>query len=132
MADDAAPGFHPRTLVFIEEMQRYAHRQFLRFADPLKIDMQKTGLIGMTLQILQHDLFAAAVQLDSQDVREEGLMFELMHQIVMHQRYHGGFFVGTIKDTGNLTRTAQAAARTFPYIRTRLGIELKTLHCVTP
>ena len=59
-------------------------------------------------------------------------MFKLMLQIIVYQRYRCHVFIGAIKYAWHLAGTTQAAARTFPHIRTQLSIELKTLHCITP
>ena len=82
--------------------------------------MGQQQLVRVTLQILQDHAFFLALNVDSQDVREEGFVFEGLFQLVVPDGYRSCVFAATVDDGRDFTLFAtQAAARTSPLIVTR-------------
>ena len=69
--------------------------------------MHHERLGRVTLNITQHRLFGLAVELHSEDVRIEGFVLQMLHQLVVRQTQRDGRGLSAIKDGGHLSGTTQ-------------------------
>ena len=85
--------------------------------------MQDDRLVRMTLQITQDDVFLFSLAyLHRQDLAVDGFIRELVGELVMAQRDRHRIGFSAINYGRNQVALSQAAARTFPQVRTYFGM----------
>ena len=78
--------------------------------------MRDKRLGRMTLQVLEHDLLRLALVIHGQDVRVEGLVLQMLDQLVVLGGKHLGVLASAVDDARNQSLATQAAARTLALI----------------
>ena len=124
----AAVELDSRCGVFVDEVQRYVDVDLVVLVNAQEVSVGQDRLVRVTLQILQDYAFFLATELDGQDVREEGFVFQGLFQLVVLDGNRSSVFSATIDDGRNFTLlTTQAAARTSPLIVARKCFDNKFL-----
>src|SRR5690554_3233830 len=117
---NATEGLDGRSGVFVEQVNRYLNNDFVVFVNALEVSVGQQQFVWVALQIFQDNAFFLALNVDGQDVREEGFVFEGLFQLVVPDGYRSCVFAATVDDGRDFTLFAtQAAARTSPLIVTR-------------
>jgi hypothetical protein len=119
------------TGVLVEEVQRHPRGELVGPVDAQKIRMQDHRPRRMALQVLENHVLRLAIHLQRNDVGIKRLVFQRMRQLVVHEGNRLGIGVTAIDDGGYFCReSTQAAARTFPHVDSRTGIENEVGHCL--
>src|SRR5690606_18877536 len=109
-----------------DEVQGHLYVQGVVSLYALEVSVDQTGFGRVTLQILDDYAFSGAVDFQRDDRREERFVVESVQQLVVSDRDVGWRFVATVDDGRHqVFLSAQAAARTFPYVGSRLSFEHK-------
>src|SRR5690606_24457111 len=108
---------------FVEEVQRHTDADFLVGGNAHEIGVHDDGLVRMALQVLENDLRLFLAHLELEDGRVKAFVLQLVLQLGVVDGDRNGVLVTAVDDPGHLVRTTQAAARTFPRIRTNFDIQ---------
>jgi hypothetical protein len=71
---------------------------------------------GMTVQVLEDDRLLLFADLDAEDAGLEGLVLELLDDLVLVKCEVAWRAAATVQDCGYFSFASQAAARTFPCV----------------
>ncbi|MNN07062.1 hypothetical protein D3C81_1198800 [compost metagenome] len=133
VGDFATLQLHGISAFGVDEVQRYGSVQLVVGDDADEVGVQDEAFGRMALQGLDHDGFNLAVDVQGEHVAEHSLVFQQLGEILGQQAdgQRSGF--ATVDHGRNQAGVAtQAAARTFPQVGTRFGIQGKIVHCISP
>ncbi|MNP43940.1 hypothetical protein D3C76_1377850 [compost metagenome] len=129
----AAALLHANGGSFVDEVQGYVGAQFLAGNYALEVSVQNEAFGRVTLQGLDQNGFGSAGNVQGDHVAEGCFVFQQLGQVFGLQAYGLRGFLAAVNNSGNqIGVTTQAAARTFPQVRTRFGIQGKLGHCNSP
>ncbi|MCY1449826.1 hypothetical protein D9M71_665940 [compost metagenome] len=94
--------------------------------------MQDELLGWVTLHRFNNDIFFLAVDVQFDNVAVSSFVFEQFGDFLGHDGQGLGFFIATVNNGWDAGGVTQAAARTFPQVSTRLGVQNKISHFVSP
>jgi len=72
--DGAALEFDGRRAFLVQEVDRHVDVDLVALLDPQEVRVGQDRLVGMTLEVLDDDVFFLAIDLQGDDVREEGFV----------------------------------------------------------
>ena len=114
VGDHATAFLDANAAVFVDEVQRYVNVNLVVLVNAQEVGVSQDGLVRMTLQILQDHALFFALNVDGQDVREEGFVFDGLFQLVVPDGDRSCVFAATVDDGRNLTLFAMQALKTLP------------------
>ena len=112
----AAILFDTRRRLFIEEVERHVHANFLVLEDALQIHVQNLAPGRMTLQVLQDHGLLLLADFHVENARIKRFVLELLQDPVVVEGEVARRTAATVQDCGNFSFATQAAARTFPLV----------------
>ena len=115
-------------LVLVDEVQRYVHLNGSIRAHPQEIHVHYLVIGRIALHVAKHGLLDLAFQLDVENVREERFVLHRLAKLVGTDHQILGRSIRAVDDPRDLfAGTAQAAARTFPYVHAQLCVDFEFL-----
>ena len=103
---------------------------FLAGDHAYEVSVQDVTLGWVTLQCLDQDVLLGATDVQFNHVAEGSLVFEQLGDFLGQHADGLRGFVATVDNSWNQAgETTQAAARTFPQVGTRFGIQVKSFMC---
>ncbi|MNE28916.1 hypothetical protein D3C80_1223780 [compost metagenome] len=118
---------------FVDEVNRNLGGQLLASNDANEVSVHDELLGWVTLHGFNNDVFFFAVDVQFDNVAESRFVFEQFGHFFSQHGDGCRLFVATVyngRDLGG--ETTQAAARTFPQVGTRLGVQSEISHFVSP
>ncbi|MCY1548768.1 hypothetical protein D9M68_848970 [compost metagenome] len=133
MGHFAALLLHANRGFLVEEVQGNVCNQLLAGYYALEVSVQDEAFGRVTLQGFDHYVFSGAANVQGQNVAESRFVFQQLGQ-VFGQQADGlrGFFAAVDYGRNQARVTTQAAARTFPQVRTHVSIQGKFNHFTSP
>src|SRR5262245_5430265 len=124
---------HADALLFVQEVDRDPHLDLAVRGYAQKVDMQHLLGAGMALYIAHDRLLWFAVRGHRDDLRHEAFLLHRAPELERTQLHRQRRLIAAVDHTWNLRcGTTQAAARTFPHVCPRLGIQFDLGHVDSP
>ena len=125
---DHTAGLLAGCRLLVAEVQRHVHDQRLALADAQQVHVDHACVDRMTLQGLEHHLLGLAIDVDAEDVREEGLVLELPGEVLELYRNRLRFALATVDDGGHAALPTQAPRHCAAVAGTRFGDDFELVH----
>ncbi|MNN08442.1 hypothetical protein D3C81_1212960 [compost metagenome] len=117
---------------FVDEVNRNLGGQLLASNDANEVSVHDELLGWVALHGLDDDVLLDAVNVQLDHVAEGSFVFEQLGDFLGQDGQGLSFFITTVDNGWDAQRVTQAAARTFPQVSTRLGVQNKISHFVSP
>ena len=117
---------------FVDEVNRNNSGQFLASYDANEVSVQDDAFRRVTLHRFDNDVLLGAVNVQFDNVAEGSFVFEQFGDFLGQDGYGFSGFVATVNNGRDAQSVTQAAARTFPQVSTRLGVQDEISHFVSP
>ena len=108
---------------FTDEVNWNLGGQLLASNDANEVGVHDEAFGRVTLHGLDHDVLLGAVDIQFDNVAEGSFVFEQLGDFLGHDGQGLGFFIATVDNGRDVGGVTQAAARTFPQVSTRLGVQ---------
>ncbi|MOA13383.1 hypothetical protein D3C78_1334320 [compost metagenome] len=117
---------------FANEVNWNLGGQLLASNDANEVGVHDEAFGRVALHGLDYDVLLGAVDVQFDNVAVGSFVFEQFGDFLGHDGQGLGFFIATVNNSWDAGGVTQAAARTFPQVSTRLGVQDEISHFVSP